>query len=81
VGTAPVSLYLPLDSQIQDVKVQVFTVAFRKVQEQVWPNLTGTTTVVLSTKDQWGNTLASGLYYVVVTTAQGRTILKFLLLR
>jgi hypothetical protein len=38
-------------------------------------------TVVLELKDRSGTPLADGLYYLVVTTNQGRSILKLLVLR
>lgn len=62
------------------IKVQIFTTAFREVQDKPYPSQAyGPVTVVL--EDNWGNPLASGLYYVVITTSHGRSIAKLLILR
>ena len=63
-----------------EVKAQVFTTAFRKVQEQDHPSMPyGPLTVRMV--DEWGNPLADGLYYVVITVDGHRSIAKLLLLR
>jgi hypothetical protein len=62
--------------------VQIFTVAFRKVKEQVFPDRpAGTSTLSISLVDNWGYPLANGLYYVVVQTNQNRWVEKLLVLR
>jgi hypothetical protein len=63
------------------VRVEIYTLAFRKVQDNTYgPVVTGTPIPVsLSGKD--GNPLSDGLYYVVVTVNGKRTIGKLLLLR
>jgi hypothetical protein len=75
--------------------VQVFTVAFRKVQDNLVSTnspgvtasaVTGTTAktwyVRLNLNDKWGAPLASGLYYVVISNHSGyRSVSKLLLLR
>ena len=73
-----------------DVKVELFTSAFRKVQEADFKNeplgVRGGVTILMT--DSWGHPLASGLYYVVVTVTPAgggakyeRLIGKLLLLR
>ncbi len=64
-----------------DVKVQIFTTAFRKVQEKPYPSLPyGPIKIYM--QDDWGTPLASGLYYVVITVnSHQRSIAKLLLLR
>ncbi len=77
---APVSVLPPFYTGTADVKVQVFTTAFRKVQDQNYPSMPyGPLTVRM--QDEWGNPLADGLYYVVVTVDGRRSIAKLLLLR
>jgi hypothetical protein len=80
-GTVPVHLRPPAYLGISDVKVRIFTLAFRKVQEYTQPQVPAGTDVPISLIDKWGKPLASGLYYVVVQTSQGRTIGKLLILR
>ena len=64
-----------------DVTVQVFTTAFRKVQENSYPATTYGPLKILM-RDDWGNPLASGLYYVVVNVdGHQRSVAKLLLLR
>jgi len=87
----PVNLLVP-GSGTATVKVQIFTTAFRKVQERDYPNIPLGTTgngPTVDMTDNWGDPLASGLYYVVVTTTpqqnsggqSQRFIGKLLLLR
>jgi O-glycosyl hydrolase len=64
-----------------EVEVQIFTTAFRKVQDKTYGQVGAGQTVVLELKDRSGTPLADGLYYLVVTTNQGRSILKLLVLR
>jgi len=80
-GTVPVKVRPPAYFGVSDVKVRVFTIAFRKAQENTYRQVPAGTDVPLSLTDKWGKPLASGLYYVVVQTSQGRTIGKLLILR
>jgi hypothetical protein len=71
----------PALTGVSDVKVAVFTTAFRKVQEKDYPQKGPGQSVSLPLVDRGGSPLADGLYYLVVTTNQGRFILKLLVLR
>jgi hypothetical protein len=52
------------------------------VNEITLPNVpAGTTDIALPLTDQRGKPLANGLYYVVVQTAQGRFIVKLMVVR
>jgi len=62
------------------IRVEIFTTAFRKVEKSDYPSQP-CGPVAVTMKDDWDNPLASGLYYVVITTKQGRSIGKLLLLR
>jgi len=64
-----------------DVSVEIFTIAFRKVNSLNYSNVQPGASVPIPLVDKTGTPLASGLYYVVVQTNQGRSIVKLLLLR
>jgi len=80
-GTVPVRVRPPAYFGILDVTVKIFTIAFRKVQENTYHQLPNGTDVPLNLTDKWGKPLSSGLYYVAVQTTQGRSIGKLLILR
>ncbi|MGH7738703.1 MAG: hypothetical protein ACREL1_01030 [bacterium] len=64
------------------LKVEVFTVAFRKVNEISWMNVRpGITDVAIPLTDKRGSPLANGLYYVFARTTSERFITKLLILR
>lgn len=86
----PVQVYVPGEG-IGNVKVDIFTTAFRKVQEANFSNVPlgvmGSGVTIYMT-DKSGNQLASGVYYVVVTVTPvsggakyERLVGKLLLLR
>ena len=64
-----------------DVHITYFTVTFRKVNDLTFPDVTPGKVLTLPLTDKKGMDLASGLYYIVVQTQQGRSILKLLVLR
>ncbi|HVZ79371.1 MAG TPA: cellulase family glycosylhydrolase [bacterium] len=76
----PVQVLPPPYTGTSDVRVQIFTTAFRKVREDAYSNLTYGP-VTLELRDAWGTPLASGLYYVAVQTKSGRSVGKLLILR
>ncbi len=76
----PIQVLPPSYQGPSDVKVEIFTTAFRKVQEMDYTGIAyGALTVI--PQDNWGSPLASGLYYVVVYTKSGRSVGKILILR
>ena len=77
----PVNVMPPSYTGTADVKIQIFTTAFRMVQERPYPTLPyGPIKIYM--QDDWGTPLASGLYYVVITVnSHQRSIAKLLLLR
>ncbi|HEY5040351.1 MAG TPA: FlgD immunoglobulin-like domain containing protein, partial [bacterium] len=79
-GTKPVSVNVPNLAANADITVQIFTTAFRKVQEIPFTNVPAGT-VSFNLTDRSGSPLASGLYYVVIHTPNGRSVAKLLLLR
>lgn len=77
---APVTLLLNLSSS-GNVRIQIFTVAFREVQDETIPDVpAGTARLPVSLVDREGKPLANGLYYVVVTANGKRWVLKLLIL-
>jgi hypothetical protein len=85
----PVNINIPGQMVTSDVRVEIFTTAFRKVQDTTFPKIPAGMDVSIDMTDRWGNLLANGLYYVVVTAnpengtgaAPIRLIGKMLLLR
>ena len=68
-------------SEAANVKVQVYTPTYRKVQDIVFPQVQPGTPITLDLLDKWGARLSNGIYYLVVTTSQGKYTLKLLVLR
>jgi beta-glucanase (GH16 family) len=76
-----VNVLPPAYSGLSDVRVEIFTTAFRKVQDEAFPNLPPDTAIEVQLKDNWGKPLADGLYYLVVLVDGGRSIGKLMVLR
>jgi hypothetical protein len=67
---------------VSNVRIQVFTLSFRKVCDQTVDNLApGIKTLPIPLVGNDGQPLSNGLYYVVVTVNGHRTVLKLLILR
>jgi len=79
-GIMPVVLHGFLNST-SDVKIQIYTLDFRKIQERVFSQAYAGADIELEIKDKWGATLANGLYFLSITTNQGRVIKKLLIAR
>jgi uncharacterized repeat protein (TIGR01451 family) len=83
--TESVQVLIPLGQDAGEVKVQVFTTAYRKVLEKSLGSMkagTGSSNVrSLELRDLKGKKLANGVYYLVVATHQGKAIGKFLIVR
>jgi rhamnogalacturonan endolyase len=81
-GPGPVTLQITLAAPASSVKIEIFTTAFRKVNEIDLSNVSaGVTIVPVSLSGKGGETLANGLYYVVVVTPKGRFVTKLLVLK
>jgi hypothetical protein len=80
-GAGPVSIQLPTYPGTAKVTLQVFTTAFRMVNTLSYDNQAGGSNVALPLTDRNNRPLANGLYYVVVQTPAGKSILKLLILR
>jgi beta-glucanase (GH16 family) len=68
-------------SGVSNVEVEIFTISFRKVQEETFPNVPPGVAVTLQLTDKWGTPLANGLYYLVVIADGQRSSAKLLILR
>ena len=66
---------------VSDVKVQVYTLSFRKIEEFTVPHVAAGGDVVLELADKWNSALSNGLYYVRVTTAERTSTLKLLVIK
>lgn len=78
-GKNPVKIHFPYTFS-GNVKVQIFTTAFRKVQDKTYFETPGLE-ISLELIDKKGIALSSGPYYVVINGIYGKSILKLLLLR
>lgn len=63
------------------VQVEIFTLSFRRVLNETFPQVPSGTAVKINLVDQWGHSLADGLYYVVVTINGKHAIAKLLILQ
>jgi hypothetical protein len=81
-GTIPPVVRPPFYSGTSAVRVEIYTLAFRKVWDFTKKDVQwGRPDIPVSLVGKDGNPLSNGLYYVVVTTNSGRTIGKMLVLR
>jgi hypothetical protein len=76
-----VNLLPPAHSGMEDVRVEIFTSGFRKVQDEVVPSVPPGVAVTVELKDRWGRPLADGLYYIEVTVNGKHYFAKLLVLR
>jgi hypothetical protein len=78
VTSSNVTLQLPV-SNTTSVKVQIFTIAFREVQNQTV--VVNGDSLSLSMVDRSGVSLANGLYYLVIQADGQKWVNKLLILR
>ena len=81
VSGGPVNVMPPAYNGTADVEVEIFTTAFRKVQDKTFSSVPSGTAVAMGLEDMWGTPLADGLYYVVVKVEGKRSVAKLLVLR
>jgi hypothetical protein len=80
-GSVPAQICVPVRA-VTDVKIKIYTMSFRKVQELDFSSLAPPQPkIILPFLDKWGTQLANGLYYVQVLTDQGGFTVKWLILR
>jgi hypothetical protein len=77
-----VQIHFVLATASADVKIRLFTTAFRKIKTvDLGPLPAGAADPVISLTDEQGRPLANGLYYVEVSDSQGSAIGKLMVLR
>ncbi len=81
VTGSTVSVLPPAYSGVSDVQVEIFTIAFREVQEEFFRNVPSGKAVTLELTDKSGTPLADGIYYIVVIVDGHRSIGKMLIIR
>jgi hypothetical protein len=75
-----VRIKVPL-TQTSNLTVKVYTVGFRKVEEQTFDQVPVGADLLLELRDQQGGNLANGLYYVVIQAQGNRWVTKLLVVR
>ena len=76
-----VEILPPVYPGTSNVRIEIYTNAFRKVQDKTFTSVPSGTAITVSLTGKGGNPLANGIYYVVVTTSSGRATGKLLILR
>jgi flagellar hook assembly protein FlgD len=77
-----VTLQVTLASGASLVRIEIFTLSFRKIDEIDLTNASaGIKDVAYNLTDRKGSPLANGLYYVIVVDSNGRAIGKLLVMR
>jgi hypothetical protein len=76
-----VQILPPYYTGIQNVRVEIYTLAFRKVHDNTYGPMASGTPITISLTGRDGNPLSDGVYYVVVSVDGTRTIGKLLVLR
>jgi hypothetical protein len=79
-GGNQVQIQPPLTSPT-DVRVEIFTTAFRKVQDELFHQTAVGAVLSIQLTDKWDSRLANGLYYLVVSAPRGKGTMKLLILR
>lgn len=74
------TLYPPYFWGSSDVTVQVYSVAYVRLEELSFPNISWQP-LKLPLQERSGGRLGQGLYYVVFSTSKGRDIAKMFVLR
>jgi hypothetical protein len=80
VTGSSVNVLPPAYSGVANVQVEIFTIAFRLVQNETFYNIQGGTPVRVELTDKKGIAFADGIYYLVVTVNGHRSIGKLLIL-
>ena len=81
-GPGPIHVRVVLRQGADWLVLKIFTLSFRVVNEEKFQNpQAGPNDFTLAMTDPWGRELANGLYYLSVTTPQGHSIGKWLILR
>jgi hypothetical protein len=66
---------------VSDVQVEIFTIAFREVQDEFFRSVPSGAAVKVELTDRRGTPLSDGIYYIVVIVDGHRSIGKLLVIR
>ena len=66
---------------VENIEVEIFTSAFRKIQDETFYGVSAGSPLTVELTDRWGKPLANGLYYVAVVIDGKRSIAKLLIIR
>ncbi len=81
-GTEPVTIQVTLTRTEPLVRIGIYTLSFRKVNEVDRTQVpAGVSEIAVPLTDKAGKPLANGIYYVVFQAPQGRLVAKLLILR
>ena len=72
-----VSLLVPLRAA-SNVRVEIFTVSFRKVLDETINNVQPGSPIPLELKSRWGTPFANGVYYLFIEADGRRFVTKLL---
>lgn len=76
-----VNILPPSYNGISNVRVEIYTLAYRKVQDTTFDSVPSGTAVTISLTGRDGKPLSNGIYYVVVTVNGQRATGKLLVLK
>ncbi len=76
-----VNVLPPAYPGVSNVQVEIYTIAFRLVQDEIFWNVPSGKPVTVELTDKRGTPLADGVYYVVVIVDGHRSIGKLLIVR
>jgi hypothetical protein len=78
----PVTIQITLTKPADEMRILIFTTAFRKINEMTLRQVpAGVTSVPYDLTDRWGGALANTVYYVIVRVDRERFVTKLMILR
>jgi hypothetical protein len=78
VRDGPAQIQMP--GGFNSAEVKVFTVAFRKIQDQSFNPVPSDGVLTLELTDVWGNRMANGVYYLQIAAGRNKWIKKMLVI-
>ena len=76
-----VGILPPAFTGSEEVRIEIFTLAFRRVLDETIPHMPSGTAITINLTDRWGRPLANGVYYVILTIDGHHSAAKLLILR
>jgi hypothetical protein len=78
-GNDPFKVYVPL-SVLSNVKIQLFTVSFRKISDKTYTNIIPGSTISVTPISDNGHSLSNGTYYLEIVTEHKHWALPILII-